>query len=270
MNYNKITEQVSALVAQAAFVLPYDIKHLLEIACHNEKNHKIKTALGLILENAAIAAQEKLAICQDTGLPVVFIEAGEGVKFTSDILAAIKKGVEEGYVCNSLRPSSVEPIARGKSTYAATEFHIDFNPELKGLKVTILPKGFGSENKSRLKMLNPTADIGEIEDFVVESVKMAGPDSCPPFFVGVGIGSTSDGALLLAKKALLEHMDHFSETEREILNKINKLEIGTMGLGGVTALAVKIKAAPTHIAGLPVAVNISCHALRRASAMIEL
>ena len=270
MNYNKITQQVKELTAHAAFILPNDIKHLLEFACHQEKNQKIKTALGLILENAAIAAQEKLAICQDTGLPIIFIEVGKGIKFTHDILAAIKKGVEDGYVCNSLRASSVEPITRGKSTYAATEFHIDFNSEVNGLKVTVLPKGFGSENKSRLKMFNPTADIGEIENFIVESVKLAGPESCPPFFIGVGIGSTSDGALLLAKKALLGHVDRMNELELEILHSINKLGVGVMGLGGVTALSVKIKEAPTHIAGLPVAVNISCHALRWASAMIEL
>jgi len=270
MNYKKIIQQTKELAAQAAFILPHDVKYLLEFACHQEKNQKIKTALGLILENAEIAAKGKLAICQDTGLPVLFIEAGKDVKLTTRILAAIRQGVEEGYADNFLRPSSVAPLTRGKSTYAATEFHIDFNPDMEGLKVTILPKGFGSENKSRLKMFNPTADLGEIENFIVESVRLAGPDSCPPFFVGVGIGSTSDGALFLAKKALLEHADRMNEFELEILHSINKLGIGVMGLGGVTALSVKIKEAPTHIAGLPVAVNISCHALRRASAVIDL
>ena len=270
MNYKKITQQVKELTAQAAFILPHDVKHLLEFACHQEKNQKIKTALGLILENAEIAAKEKLAICQDTGLPILFIEAGRDIKFTTKLLAAIKQGVEDGYVDNFLRPSSVAALTRGKSTYAVTEGHIELNAEMEGLRVTILPKGFGSENKSRLKMFNPTADIGEIENFIVESVKLAGPDSCPPFFVGVGIGSTSDGALLLAKKALLGHVDRMNELELEILHSINKLGVGVMGLGGVTALSVKIKEAPTHIAGLPVAVNISCHALRWASAMIEL
>lgn len=271
MNYKKITRQVSELVARAAFILPDDVKRLLENACRQEKNQKIKTALGLIVENAKIAAQKKLAICQDTGLPVVFIEAGRRVKFSCDILEAIKKGVEAGYVDNYLRPSCVDALKRDAPSYEATEFHIDFDPDAEGLKVTILPKGFGSENKSRLKMFNPTADIDNIEDFVVESVKLAGPEACPPFVVGVGIGSTCDGAMLLAKKALLERVDRLSVLEHEMLKKINKLEVGPMGLGGtVTALAVKIKQAPTHIAGLPVAVNISCHALRRASSEIRL
>jgi len=270
MNYKKISSQVEELTAQAAFVLPADVKAAIKQALSREKNHKIKNAFGLILENAQTAAQEKLAICQDTGLPVVFITAGRDIRFDCRILEAIHFGVAEGYAKNYLRPSCVDALKRGRSSYAVTEVHVDFDSERDGLHVTILPKGFGSENKSCLKMFNPTADIDTIKDFVVESVKLAGPDSCPPFFVGVGIGSTSDGALLLAKKALLEPVNRMTILEKEILSDINKIYTGVMGLGGVTALSLKIKEKPTHIAGLPVAVNISCHALRRASGEIRL
>jgi fumarate hydratase subunit alpha len=270
MNYKKIITQVEELTAQAAFVLPSDVKAAIKAAIATEKNHKIKTALALILQNADIAAQEQLAICQDTGLPVVFITVGKNVKFDCDILEAIRVGVAQGYEKNYLRPSCVPALKRGRSSYDVTEMHVDFDIRAKGLQVTILPKGFGSENKSRLKMFNPTSDVGDIKDFVVESIRLAGPDSCPPFFVGVGIGSTSDGSLLLAKKALLEPVNRMTIVEKDLLNDINKINTGVMGLGGVTALSVKIKETPTHIAGLPVAVNISCHALRRASGEIKL
>jgi fumarate hydratase subunit alpha len=260
------------MVAQANFSLRGDVLRLVKKAYIQERNGKAKNALGWILENANIAKKENLAICQDTGLPFVFIEVGKGIKISSLFIEAIKKGVASGYKKNYLRASLVEPLRRGKSSYEGGIIHVEFSSGLKGLRITVLPKGFGSENKSQLKMFNPTTSLSEIENFVTESVKKAGPEACPPFIVGVGIGGTSDFALLLAKKALLERIDRpdkdslLNKLEQRLLKKINCLNIGPMGLGGkCTCLAVKIKTAPTHIAGLPVGINISCHALRSAS-----
>lgn len=269
MNIEKLKKQVEKTVAEANFCLRLDVEKLLKKVYRAEQNKKAKRALGWILENAKVARKENLAICQDTGLAVIFIEVGRDRKVSLSLIKAIKKGVEAGYRKNYLRPSIVDPLKRGKSSYRGVLCHLDFNSNIKGIKITIFPKGFGSENKSQLKMFNPTAGFREIEDFVIEAVKKAGPEGCPPFVVGVGIGGTSDEALLLAKKALLERIDKpnpdkfLNKLEKRLLKKINFLKIGPMGLGGkTTALAVKIKKAPTHIAGLPVGVNISCHALR--------
>ncbi len=275
----KLQKKVEDLVAQASFSMRKDVLGLIKKAYKNERRKKTclpaGRALGWILENAKIAQEEKLAICQDTGLPIVFIEVPKFTNINSSLIESIKKGVETGYRKNYLRPSIVDPLIRGKSSYRGIIYHIDFSAKQKNLKITLFPKGFGSENKSQLKMFNPTVNFKKIEEFIIESIKKAGPESCPPFVVGLGIGGTSDEALLLAKKALIEKIDKpnadtsLNTLEKKLLEKINSLKIGPMGFGGKsTALAVKIKKAPTHIAGLPVGINISCWALRSAAITI--
>jgi fumarate hydratase subunit alpha len=261
---------------QANLELRSDVLSALKVAHNKETNTRAKKILREIIDNAGIAKKEKLAICQDTGLPVVFLEVGQNIQFVGgDLNSAIQKGIELGYKKASLRNSIIkDPINRkGASRFSPGIIHIDF---VKGsrLKLTVLPKGFGCENKSALKMFNPTAGIEEIKKFIIDAVKSAGPDACPPYVVGVGIGGTADYAGLLAKKALLRKITSYelrvtsyvSKLEQELLKKINRLNIGPMGLGGKnTSLAVNIETYPTHIAGLPVAVNISCHALRSAT-----
>ncbi|MBU2102615.1 MAG: fumarate hydratase [Candidatus Omnitrophota bacterium] len=271
-----IQKQIETLVAKANFSLRPDVLRILQQALAKETSKKAREALGWIIANAQIAKKENLAICQDTGLPVVFIEAGKNISISEHLTRAVKEAVATGYKNNYLRPSIVDPLRRGTSSYRGAICHIDFVSGLKGVRITLLPKGFGCENKSQLKLFNPTASTIEIEDFIVESVKKAGPEACPPFVVGVGIGGTSDYALLLAKKALLGNIAVANKDaslnilEKRLLKRINSLGIGPMGLGGkCTALAVKIKSAPTHIAGLPVGVNISCHALRSATVSLK-
>jgi len=269
-----ITRVVSDLCIKANQVLRNDVLQALTLAVRRESNKKAKRLLKAIVENAAIAKKERLAICQDTGLPTVFIELGQGVRIKGDLTAALVKGVAQGYRRGFLRNSIVrDPLARTKPAYLPPVIHIDI---VKGekLTLTVLPKGFGCENKTQLKMFLPTARRGEIKKFIVDAVKAAGPDACPPYVVGVGIGGTADYACLLAKKALLAGNTQYAirntkKLEKELLRAINNLRIGPMGLGGkTTALAVNILTYPTHIAGLPVAVNISCHALRSATAVL--
>jgi fumarate hydratase subunit alpha len=268
--------KIEKVVAQANFVMRNDVGMLLKRAYLGETNKRAKRALAWILDNEKEAKKERLAICQDTGLPIVFIEAGKDVKIDASLVEEIKKGVEGGYKKNYLRPSMVDPHVRGKSGYEGALVHVDFSSKSRGLKITIFPKGFGSENKSQLKMFNPTVGSEKIEEFILDCVKTAGPESCPPFIVGIGIGGTSDKALFLAKKAFLDRVDKanpdkkLDKLEKGLLKKINALKIGPMGLGGKsTCLAVKIKKAPTHIAGLPVGVNISCWALRSATLRLK-
>jgi len=263
----KITQAVIRLVRQASFFLRSDVLFVLRKSYAAEKNKQAKKILKAILDNAAYAAKQKLAICQDTGLPIVFMQIGQDVVIGGDLKVAINKGVEEGYKKYHLRNSVVsDPLTRGKSKFTPCIIHTDIVRGSK-IKITLLPKGFGCENKSQLKMFKPTAGIDEIKEFIVKAVKDAGPDACPPYVVGVGIGGTADYAGTMAKKALLRKISkNNSKLEKDLLKKINKTGIGTMGLGGVnTALAVHIQTYPTHIAGLPVSVNISCHALRSAS-----
>jgi fumarate hydratase subunit alpha len=279
---NKIKDLVSELCILSNLDLRKDVLTNLKSSHSKERNKRAKQILFAIIENAKIAQEEGLAICQDTGMPIVFVEIGKGVYVSGDLKVAIMKGVEAGYKKGSLRSSIVQnPLTRGKSGYQPCVIHLDI---VKGnkIKLTVLPKGFGCENKSALKMFKPTAKIGEIKEFIVETVKNAGPDACPPYIVGVGIGGTADYAGLLAKRALLKRVTrtprhlptgeaskdtrYVSKVEKDLLKEINSLNIGPMGLGGkTTALAVNIETYPTHIAGLPVAVNISCHALRSAT-----
>jgi len=270
----KIKQTVAKLCIQANLELRTDVLSSLKSAYAKEKNKRAKDILGAIIKNARIAYDEKLAICQDTGMPIVFIDLGQGVRVVGDLKSAINKGIELGYKSAALRNSIVgDPLNRVSSKFSPAAIHFDI---AKGnrIKITVLPKGFGCENKSQLKMFKPTAKIDEIKKFIVDSVKAAGPDACPPYVVGVGIGGTADYASLLAKKALLRKQGLSPKgtvhvLERQLLSMINKLNIGPMGLGGkATALAVNIETYPTHIAGLPVAVNISCHALRSASAIL--
>jgi fumarate hydratase subunit alpha len=273
----KIKEVVADLCIQANLVLRNDVLRQLERAYLSEKNKRAKDILEAIIKNAQIARLEKLAICQDTGLACVFVEIGQDIKIKGDLKSAINKGVELGYKKGSLRNSIVkDPLQRGPSKFSPAVIHTEI---VKGnkVKITVLPKGFGCENKSQLKMFKPTAGIAEIKKFIIDAVKSAGPDACPPYVVGVGIGGTADYALFLAKKALLRKITSYElrvtsyekKLEQDLLRDINRLNIGPMGLGGkTTALAVNIETYPTHIAGLPVAINISCHALRSATKII--
>ncbi|MFH1199098.1 MAG: fumarate hydratase [Candidatus Omnitrophota bacterium] len=271
---NKIRDTVADLCIRANLVLRKDVLAQLNVAYLKETNKRAKDILGAIIKNAKIAKSEGLAICQDTGMPCVFVELGQNVKIAGDLKTAINKGVELGYKKGFLRNSVIrDPLLRSKPEYGPPIMHIDI---VKGsrIKLTVLPKGFGCENKSQLKMFNPTAQIGEIKKFIIEAVKNAGPDACPPYVVGVGIGGTADYAALLAKKALLRKVvsrqssvvSRIAKLEQDLLKEINRLNIGPMGLGGrTTCLGVNVETSPTHIAGLPVAVNISCHALRSAT-----
>ena len=274
---DKIKNTVAELCIRANTVLRSDVLSSLRQAKKEEANLHAKKLLEAIIENSRIAKRQKLAICQDTGLPCIFVEIGQEVKIRGDLKSAIDKGVELGYRRGFFRNSIIkDPLSRGRSGYRPAIMHIDL---VKGnkLKLTVLPKGFGCENKTQLKMFNPTAKIAEIKKFIIDAVKIAGPDACPPYIVGVGIGGTADYAAFLAKKALLGKVKgkrskvkgQRSELEQELLKGINGLNIGPMGLGGkTTCLGVSIETYPTHIAGFPVAVNMSCHALRSASAVL--
>lgn len=267
-----IKNTVARLAQRANAALRADCRQALRSALRKETNSRAKKILKAIIENARIAKAGNLAICQDTGLPVVFARIGQNAHITGGLLTnAINRGIEQGYRQGFLRDSIIrDPVLRGKPGFVPAVIHIDIAAG-KRLRLTVLPKGFGCENKSRVKMFNPTASLEAIKAFIIQAVKEAGPDACPPFVVGVGIGGTQDYACLLAKKALLRPVARIGirNTENELLRDINKLNIGPMGLGGkATCLGVNIATYPTHIAGLPVAVNISCHALRSATAVL--
>lgn len=272
----RLVTQIDSLVKAAHFSLRPDVERLIKAAFRSEKEPKARLALKWILDNAKIAKKSKLALCQDTGLPMIFIEAGSKVKLSYSLVQEIKKALFRSYKSNYLRRSIVDPLVRKNPKYQGFVESIHFVPSLDGLRITLFPKGFGSENKTRLKMFRPTVEMSQIEDFIVESIKFAGPEACPPFFVGVGIGGTSEQALYLAKRALTAKMGSSNRDknldifERNILNRANRLGIGPMGFGGrFTVLGVKAQKYPTHIAGLPVGVNISCHALRSATVKIK-
>ena len=275
-----IKKEVSQLCIRANTCLRCDCYEALKTCLRRETNSRAKGVLKQIIKNADIAYFEKLAICQDTGMPIVFLEIGQDVHFKGSLKNAVNEGVADGYSKGNLRNSIIkDPFKRFSSNFGPAVIHEELTEGSK-IKITVLPKGFGCENKSRLKMFNPTASPDDIKEFIIESVKLAGSDACPPYVVGVGIGGTADYASLLAKKSLLKSVNRkpshdyrqagtVNRLEKELLNNINKLNIGPMGLGGkTTALAVNIETYPTHIAGLPVAVNISCHALRSATTII--
>ena len=265
-----IEDTVAALVVKANIVLRNDVFAKLSVAHKKERGRMAKRALSILLENANIAKSNKMPICQDTGFPVVFVELGQDVHIQGgEFKRAINRGVLLGYKTGFLRKSIVsDPINRKALGYTPAVIHTEVVKGSK-VKISVLPKGFGCENKAKIAMFNPTAKLSAIKDFIVGVVREAGSNACPPYVVGVGIGGTQDYAALLAKKALLRSISKQSKLEMDLLNRINKLHIGPMGLGGKnTCLAVSIRSYPTHIAGLPVAVNISCHALRTATKII--
>jgi len=265
-----ITEAVADMCIKANCNLNKDISDALKIAINTEASEVGCGILKNLLKNADIAKEKQMPICQDTGMAVFFIEIGNEVFVDGNLTEAINEGVKKGYTEGYLRKSVVaDPLRRtntGDNTPAV--IYCDYVSGAK-LKITYAPKGFGSENKSALKMLNPSDGIDGVIDFVVETVKNAGANPCPPMVIGVGIGGTMDKAAWLAKKSLtrditVRNSDKFyADLESELLERINKLGIGPQGMGGTTtALAVNIETFPTHIAGLPVAVNINCHATR--------
>jgi len=273
----QITDVVERLCISANYNLNSDIMHALEDGIRYEESETGKRILRQLAENARMAARERMAICQDTGMAVVFIDIGQDVHITGGSLSeAVNEGVRRGYEKGFLRKSVVsDPLDRmntGDNTPAVIHYDI---VDGDSLKITVAPKGFGSENMSGVRMLKPSDGAEGVKEFILETVDKAGPNPCPPIVVGVGIGGTMEKAALLAKKALLRPVDRRSDNERirlleeEMLERINALGIGPAGLGGrLTAMAVNIEVFPTHIAGLPVAVNISCHVTRHAEAVL--
>ena len=266
----QITETVRRLCIEANCHLPQDMKNCIQTSLKLEDWPGAKEILERIVENYEIADTENLPICQDTGVACVFLKMGQDVHIDGDIQEAVNEGVRRGYRDGYLRKSVVrDPLDRvntGDNTPAFIYYELVPGDQVE---ITVAPKGFGSENMSQIKMLRPSDGVQGVVDFVVQAVKEAGPNPCPPIVVGVGIGGTFDKAALLAKKALLRSTDapnenpFYARLEQELLEKINALGIGPQGLGGrTTALAVNIETMPTHIAGLPVAVNINCHVTR--------
>lgn len=268
-----VIETIKKMCIKINFNLGNDIKDALLNAEKNEKSPIGKNILKNILKNADIAKNKKVPMCQDTGMVVVFVEIGNDLFIKGDLKKAINEGVRQGYKEGYLRKSVVKNPIERKNTSDNTPaiIHFDF---VKGdkLKINLAAKGFGSENMSRLKMLKPSDGIDGIKEFVVDTVKKAGPNPCPPIVVGVGIGGTVEKAALIAKKALLRPIDKdskYKDLEDELLEKINKLGIGPQGLGGkFSALGVNVNMYPTHIAGLPVVVNINCHASRHTEVIL--
>lgn len=272
----QISDAVAALCIRANKELPEDIVRAMRSAAAEEPWPLAKSTLGVLCENIDAAAERALPVCQDTGLACVFAELGQDVHIEGDFTDAVNQGVRRGYAEGYLRKSVVcDPLrrvnTRDNSPAAIT---VELVPG-DALKLTVIPKGFGSENMSRLAMLKPADGVEGVKRFVVETVQAAGSNPCPPIVVGVGIGGTFDKAAALAKHALLRPIDqpnadpYYAALEKELLEAINTLGTGPQGFGGkTTALGLNIETMPTHVAGLPVAVNISCHVTRRASAVL--
>ncbi|MDD5269674.1 MAG: fumarate hydratase [Candidatus Omnitrophica bacterium] len=274
---DKISSAVAELSMEANFTLRRDILAALRRAWASEKAGKAKKVLGILVENAAIARRSKTAICQDTGMAEVFIDIGQRVAVTGGGLEdAVNEGIRRGYKKGYLRKSVVSDplLRRNTNDNTPAVIHARIVPGDK-IKITVMPKGFGSENKTRIRMFNPTQGASDIAGFVVEAVRKAAADACPPYIIGVGIGGTIDKACILAKEALLRPVNrrnrkaHIASLEKKLKKGLNALKIGPMGFGGgATCLAVNIESFPTHIAGLPVCVSISCHATRSATKTI--
>lgn len=271
-----IEDTVARLCIEANLRLPPDVINAIESAEKAEPWDGAKRILSLLGDNVRIASEKTLPVCQDTGMACVFVELGQDVHIDGDFEEAVNNGVRRGYGEGYLRKSVVcDPLRRvntGDNTPALLTVKLTRGDKMR---ITVMPKGFGSENMSALKMLKPADGVEGVKNFVLETVEKAGANPCPPIIVGVGIGGSFDKAAYLAKHALLSPVDepnpdeYYAALERELLDKINALGIGPQGFGGkTTALAVLIEAMPTHVAGLPVAVNISCHATRRASASL--
>ena len=272
----KITETVKKLCIEANCHLTDDIKDCIKCARDSEPWPQAKEILCRIIENYEISDKNNTPVCQDTGVACVFLKIGQDVHVDGDITEAVNEGVRQGYEEGYLRKSVVrDPLDRvntGDNTPAMIYFELVSGDKIE---ITVAPKGFGSENMSKIAMLRPSDGVAGVKDFVVKAVEEAGPNPCPPIVVGVGIGGTFDKAAYLAKKALLRPVDVSNEDEfyrnleKELLDRINSLGIGPQGFGGkTTALAVNIEKYPTHIAGLPVAVNINCHVTRHKTEVI--
>ena len=265
-----ITETVKRLCIEANCHLTSDVKDTICSSCKSEPWPGAKEILERIIENYEIADEKCQPVCQDTGVACVFLKIGQDLHICGDLTEAVNEGVRQGYTEGYLRKSVVrDPLDRvntGDNTPAM--LYTEIVPGDK-LEITVAPKGFGSENMSKLAMLRPSDGLEGVREFIINTVEQAGPNPCPPIVVGVGIGGTFDKAAFLAKKALLRPLDErnksefYANLERELLEEINALGIGPQGFGGkTTALAVNIESFPTHIAGLPVAVNINCHVTR--------
>ena len=267
----RIVDEVSRLCMECNYFIGDDVEKAFVLAKKTEKSPLAVQIIDDLILNAKIAEEKEMPICQDTGMAVVFVEIGQDVHITGRLLEeAIHEGVRRGYREGYLRKSVVgDPLLRnntGDNTPAVIHYEIVAG---ETLKITLAAKGFGSENMSRMKLLKPAEGTSGVVDFILETVEIAGGNPCPPIVVGVGIGGTIEKAALIAKKALMRDigvrnsLDHIAALETEVLEKINSLGIGPQGLGGsTTALGVNIETYPTHIAGLPVVVNINCHASR--------
>lgn len=273
----EITKNIKEMCIEANYTLSDDVKNKIINSAAVEESEIGKKILNQLEENMNIADSDNIPICQDTGMAVIFIKIGQDVHITGGNLEdAMNQGVREGYIEGYLRKSVVkDPIIRENTKdNTPAVIHYEIIPGDK-IEITVAPKGFGSENMSRVCMLKPADGIEGVKNAVIETVKLAGPNACPPVVVGVGVGGTFEKCALLAKKALTRDIDsensieYVAELEKELLNEINKLNIGPGGLGGnVTALGVNIETYPTHIAGLPVAVNMCCHVNRHKKRVI--
>jgi len=270
INASCITDVVRRLCIEANCHLPADMKACIEARRAQEAWAPAQEILDRIIENYTIADQGNRPICQDTGVACVFLKIGQDVHINGNIADAVNEGVRQGYDQGYLRKSVVgDPLNRvntGDNTPAMIYYELVDGDQIE---ITVAPKGFGSENMSQLKMLKPSDGLQGVKDFILKVVEEAGPNPCPPIVVGVGVGGTFDKAAYMAKKALMRSVDErnsvpfYAQLEQEMLEKINALGIGPQGFGGkTTAVAVNIEQCPTHIAGLPVAVNINCHVTR--------
>ena len=271
---NIVTNAVADLCKEAAYILPKDIKKSLMLANKKEKG-LAKEIIKLTLKNAKIAERGIFPLCQDTGTAVLFVELGQQVQIEGPLEKALQDGIKKGFKENYLRKSIVsEPLFKRKNTQTNTPAVIHYKiVDGNKLKINLMLKGGGAENKSQIKIFNPTATKEEIIDFIISVIKTAGASACPPFIVGVGIGGNFESVPFLAKQALFRNKPNknlnYKKLEQEILTKINKTNIGPQGLGGkITALKVYIEYAPCHIASLPCAVNICCHSSRHAEIVL--
>ncbi len=273
----RITEVIERLCIEANEHLPEDVKCAIRDCRVCEDGEIAQGVLDNIIENFEIADRECVPVCQDTGMACVFLEIGQDVHITGgDLSEAVDEGVRRGYEKGFLRKSVVrDPVRRGNTgDNTPAMLYTEIVPG-EEIRITVGPKGFGSENMSAIRMFKPSAGLEGIKDFILETVEMAGPNPCPPMVVGVGIGGTFDKAAFLAKKALMRSLDSsnedpfYADLEREMLEKINRLGIGPQGFGGrTTAIGLNIETMPTHIAGMPCAINISCHVTRHKTEVI--
>lgn len=273
IHVSQITDAIKKLCIDANYYITSDMKNVIGKAREEETWPIAQDILDKIIFNSEIAAKEEMPICQDTGMACVFVDLGQDVHIVGGSLEeaineGVRRGYEEGYLRKSVVKDPIDRVNTKDNTPAVISYNVVPGDKLK---LMVAPKGFGSENMSALKMLKPADGIEGVKDFILETVKKAGPNPCPPIVIGVGIGGTFDKVAGLAKRALIRSVEernknpYYEALELELLEKINKLGIGPQGFGGkTTALAVNIETYPTHIAGLPVAVNVNCHATRHA------